>query len=64
MHDFEIVVIWFSLVIAGMILTMLMPWIVSEPRGGEIAQDECVRIPAYQGLHERASTMIPIGTEV
>jgi len=63
MHEFEIVAIWFSLVIAVMILIMLMPWIVSEPRGGEVTQDEWLRIPAYQRLHEWAGARAPIVTE-
>jgi hypothetical protein len=63
MHDIEFLAVWFVLVIAGMIFTMLMPRIVSESRGREVNQDASERIPAHQGLHERAGTMILIGKE-
>lgn len=63
MHDIAVLAIWFSLVIAGMILTMLMPRIVSESHGSEVTQDQYERIPAHHGLHERAGSMILIGKE-
>ena len=55
MHDIEIVVIWFFLVNAGMLLTLLMPRIVSEPRGCKVTQVESERILAREELHERAA---------
>ena len=55
MHDIEMLAIWFSSVIAGMILTMLMPRIVSEARSSGANQDACERIPAHHELHERAA---------
>lgn len=55
MHDIEIVVIWFFLVNAGMLLTLLMPWIVSEPHSGEVTHDEYERIPAREEYYERAA---------
>ncbi len=63
MHDFEIVAIWFLSVIAQMIFTMLLPSIFSESRSSEANQVESEPFPAYQGLHERASSIIPIATE-
>lgn len=60
MHDIEMLAIWFSSVFAGVILTMLMPRIASEPRGSEVTQDECERIPAHQRVHERAGSIKPI----
>ena len=55
MHDIEVVVIWFFLVNAGMLLTLLMPRIVSEPRGCKVTQVESERILAREELHERAA---------
>lgn len=63
MHDIEIAAIWFALIIAGMILTMLMPWIVSESDGSEVNQHEREYIPAHQELHERVCSMVPIAKE-
>jgi len=64
MHDIEMLAVWFSFVIAGMILTILMPRIVSESRGSEVNQDEYERIPAHQVADERVGSMILIGKEV
>ena len=55
MHDIEVVVIWFFLVNAGMLLTLLMPCIFSRPRSCEVTHDEYERIPAREELHERAA---------
>jgi len=55
MHDIEIVVIWFFLVNAGMLLTLLMPWIFSEPRRCEVSHHEYERIPAREECYERAA---------
>jgi hypothetical protein len=63
MHDIAILAIWFSFVIAGMILTMLMPRVVSELHGSEVSQAQYERIPAHHGLHERAGSMILIEKE-
>lgn len=63
MHDIEMLAIWFACVIAGMILTILMPRIVSESRGIGVNQDEYERIPTHQGLHEEAGPMILIEKE-
>lgn len=58
MHEIEILATWFSLIIAGMILTMLMPRIVPESRGREVTQDACECIPAHQWGHKREASMI------
>ena len=63
MHDIEIVAIWFALVTSGMILTMLMPWFVSETHGSDVNHVERERIPAHQGLGERAGSMSLIEIE-
>lgn len=63
MHDIEILAIWFSSVIGGMILTMLMPRIFSRSRGSGVNQDECERILAHQELHEGAGSMTLIEKE-
>jgi hypothetical protein len=55
MHDIEVVVIWFFLVNAGMLLTLLMPRIVSEPRSCEVTHDEYEGIHACEELQERAA---------
>jgi hypothetical protein len=55
MHDIEIVVIWFLSVNAGMLLTLLMPRIVSEPRSYEVTHDEYEGIHACEELQERAA---------
>ena len=64
MHDIEMLAIWFSCVITGMILTMLIPRPVSESRGKEVKQDACERIPAHQAVDEWSGSMILIGKEV
>ena len=46
-----------------MILTILMPRIVSESRGSEVNQDACERIPAHQVADERVGSMILIEKE-
>lgn len=61
MHDIEILAIWFSFVITGMILTMLLPRLVPESRGKEVNQDACERIPAHQAADEWRGSMILIG---
>lgn len=63
MHDIELLVLWFSSIISGMILTLLVPRMVSESRGSEVSQAECERIPAHQGVHDRAGSMILIRKE-
>lgn len=63
MHDFEIVIIWFYLISAGMILTMLMPRIASESRGNGAAHDACERISSHQRVCKPVSSMVPIASE-
>jgi hypothetical protein len=63
MHEIELLTIWFSSVYTGMILTMLMPRMVSALSGDEGTQDGYERLPAHQRVHERAGSMIPIGKE-
>jgi hypothetical protein len=63
MHEHELVAIWFLSVSMGVFLTMLMPRMVSESRGGEVNQDACKRIPAHQVVDERMGSTILIGKE-
>jgi hypothetical protein len=63
MHNVESAVIWFSSVIAGMILTILMPRIVSEPCGRAVTRGKYERIPSYQGVPEWVGAMILIEKE-
>ena len=55
MHDIEVEVIWFFLVNAGMLLTLLMPRMVSDSRSCEVAQVECEQIPVQEEFYERAA---------
>lgn len=64
MHDVEMLAIWFSLIIAGMILTMLLPRFVPESRDKKINQDACERIPVHQAVDKWRGAMILIGKEV
>jgi hypothetical protein len=57
MHDIEIVVIWFFLVNAGMILTLLIPRMVSKSCSREINHDNCDRISVRHGVPELASSL-------
>lgn len=49
MHEFATVTIWFSLYIAGMILTMLIPSAFPEPSRTEKIQDDRIPVPSYEG---------------
>jgi hypothetical protein len=64
MHDIELLVLWFSSIITAMILTILLPRMVSESRGSEAAPNVYQRIPAHQGVYKREGSMILIGKEV
>lgn len=63
MHGIDMLAAWFSLIIAGMILIMLMLRIVSESRGSEVNQDVCERIPAHQVVGDRMGSTILIEKE-
>ena len=44
------VIIWFSSYIAGMLLTLLMPKLFSEPSRVEARQDDVVRVFSYDRM--------------
>lgn len=47
MDELSTLTIWFSSYIAGMILTLLMPKLFSEPSRVEAKQDDVVRMLSY-----------------
>lgn len=53
MHDTELLVIWFSLVMGGALFTMLMPQLVWDSRGNKATQD----------TRKRKGSMVLIGNE-
>jgi hypothetical protein len=55
MHDIKTVAIWFLLVNAGMILTMLLPWMALKSRHSEAKQVKRKPIPTDNRLHQRAA---------
>jgi hypothetical protein len=69
MHEFATVTIWFSLYIAGMLLTMLMPKLFSEPSRIERNQDDRMRASSCKQL-EGQKTLInvmccsPLGEDI
>jgi hypothetical protein len=63
MHEFEIVTIWFCMIIAGMILAMLVPRIASESCDSGAAYDVCERISSHQRVCKPVSSMVPIESE-
>lgn len=56
MHEIETVAVWFSSVIAGMILTMLTLQIVSAPRRSGRNHDDYELVPARRVLHKPVQT--------
>lgn len=63
MHELELVAIWFSSVIIGGLLTMLLPRMMSASRGSEGTQDACEPIPAYQTVHRQEAATVPISSK-
>lgn len=63
MHDIELLVLWFSSIITGMILAILLPRMVSESRGSDVTRNAYQHIPADQGIHKREGSMILIEKE-
>lgn len=50
MDEWSTLIIWFSSYIAGMILTLLMPKLFSEPSRLEAKQDDVVRVFSYDQI--------------
>jgi hypothetical protein len=61
MHDVEALIIWSALNIAGMMLAMLMPHIVSDSPGSGRKHDQLVRVPSAEGISEENAAMVEIG---
>lgn len=49
MHELEIVTIWFSLYIVGILLTLLMPTLFPELSRIEKKQDDRICVASYEG---------------
>jgi hypothetical protein len=50
MDEIVMLAIWFSSVIAGMLVTMIMPYIFRESTGKGGVQDQLVRMPSEEAL--------------
>lgn len=58
MHDIEMVTIWFGSVIAGVILTMLMPQMVSAPRYRNRIHDGLKEVSPSNKVEEQLGSMV------
>jgi len=61
MHDMESSVIWFAYIIAGVILTMLLPRLVSVPSRRGRTHHEWKDMPVRGELDEQLGSMVMIG---
>jgi hypothetical protein len=61
MHEVAVLTIWFALNIAGMMLTMLMSHIFSDPPGSRRKHDHLVRVPSGDGITEERIAMARMG---
>jgi hypothetical protein len=61
MHEVAVLTIWFSSIIAGMMVTMLLPHIFPEAPGNKERQDQFVPVPSEEGLRERRASEIHVG---
>lgn len=57
MGDMVILVIWFASIIAGMILTLLMPVIFVDSYVKEATQDERAHVASREVLHAEAQNV-------
>lgn len=58
MHDMEVLMIWFAMNIAGVILTMCLPQIFPDALGGKDVRDEVMHLASYEGFEgERMSIL-------
>lgn len=57
MGDMVILVIWFASIIAGMILTLLMPIMFVDSYAKETTQDERVQVTSREILHVEAQNV-------
>ena len=62
MHDIELLVIWFLSVNTGVILTMLLPRLVSDLRGNIITRDGDTHRPVSQRVHTQEAVLVPISS--
>ena len=61
MHDAALLVIWFSVNIGGMILTMFIPHIFSEVPKTEGLQDHVARVQSGEGRQEQGALVGELG---
>ncbi|GKS65650.1 hypothetical protein YTPLAS72_29540 [Nitrospira sp.] len=58
MHDMAVLMIWFGINIAGVILTLCLPQIFPDAPGGEVLRDEVVHLAPCEGFEgERMSIL-------
>ena len=57
MGDMVILVIWFASIIAGMILTLLMPIMFADSYAKETTQDERTHVTSREILHVEAQNV-------
>jgi hypothetical protein len=61
MHDVEALIIWSTLNLAGMMLTLLMLHIVSDSPGSGRKHDQLVPVYSEEGISEEDAAMVEIG---
>lgn len=58
MHDMAVLMIWFAMNIAGVILTMCLPQIFPDAPSGEEVRDEVVHLAPYEGFEGERMSII------
>ncbi|OQW31581.1 MAG: hypothetical protein A4E19_08185 [Nitrospira sp. SG-bin1] len=61
MHEVAVLIVWFALNIAAMILTMLMPHVFADSPGSRKKHDQPVLVLSEDGITEERTAMVPIG---
>lgn len=61
MHETTVLVIWFSLNIITMMLTMFIPHIFADTHRNRRGQDRPGRVPLTEGMAEERVAMVRIG---
>jgi hypothetical protein len=57
MSDMAILAVWFASIIAGMMLTLLMPVMFADSHVKEAPQDECAHVTSQEILHVEAQNV-------
>ena len=55
-----VLIIWFALNIAGMMLTMFMPHILADSPESGRKHDQLVRVPSVEGVTKESAAMVGI----